>query len=497
MSTAVAEDLNRLAWRGMRHLALRHIFTLSVSVAGSVILARVLSPADFGTYAIVTFVVNAFMIFGDLGLNSSFIQKPAAPSDKQLQTSFTIQLCTVTSVFLLVWVLAPRIIALYPNMDGRTVWLARCFSLSLYLPVFRSMSMVQLERGLNYLPVAWAEAIGIFLYQTIATVFALRGWGVWAFVLATLLSGIAGAVIVYRSAPTPIRLRFDWTEMRGILRYGMSFQAAGVVDTINNWATPAVAGILVGPSAVGFLSLAAANARRPLLLMEAVMRVSFPHFSRLHSDLKKFHETVSDYLTGFIWIMFLWAGLLWTSGGPIIALIYSAKWAPAVESLALFAAALPLDIIIWTMTLSYGAANRNWTGFRILTLRTVLNLALAFVLVRRTGFAGIAWAYLVSDAISAALLLLRFSPGFLVGVVRRGWWLLPCVASGWVFGRLLSQTFIGMGERSLIGQIVGGALPFSMVYLVSSLVFAPPRYRDWLLDWVRGMRLRNGAPAEG
>jgi PST family polysaccharide transporter len=480
----------------MRHLFFRHLFTLAISVAGSAVLARVLSPDDFGTYSIAAFAVNAFMLFGDLGLNSSFIQKRAAPSGRQLQASFTIQFCLVSIVVLLAWVAAPRIIAFYPNISPGTIWLARSFSLTLYIPVFRSMSMVQLERSLKYKPVAWAETIGIFLYQGVAAIGAVSGFGVWSFVLATLLSGIAGALIVYRAAPCSIRLCFDWAEMRGILRYGISFQAAGLVETVHNWATPVVAGILNGPSAVAFLNLAASNARRPLLMMEAVMRVSFPHFSRLQSDLHKFKDTISDYLAGFLWMMFLWAGFLWTSGAPIIALIYSTKWLPAVHSLMVFAAAVPLDMIIWTMTLSYGAANRNWTGFRILTLRTILNLALAALLVRPFGFAGIAWAYLVSDAVSAGLLLLCFAPGFLSSVARRGWWLSPCLASAYVCGRLSTQILTG-SQGAAPHQIIAGSVPYLLVYLLTSLMFAPARYRDRFLHWMRGKFLRSRAPVEG
>src|SRR5207302_7622222 len=84
------ETVHVLARRGMRHLFVRQIFTTAVTMAGGVVLARVLSSAEFGTYSIATFIVNIFMIFGDLGLGPSFIQSKTAPSHKDLQTSFTL-----------------------------------------------------------------------------------------------------------------------------------------------------------------------------------------------------------------------------------------------------------------------------------------------------------------------------------------------------------------------------------------------------------------------
>src|SRR5438132_9017985 len=105
--TVVRKDmLSVLARRGMRDMFVRQIFATAVSFGGSVILARVLNPSEFGTYAIATFIVHIFMVLGDLGLGASFIQASKSPSDKFFQISFTIQLAMVTTVVAVTWVVA-------------------------------------------------------------------------------------------------------------------------------------------------------------------------------------------------------------------------------------------------------------------------------------------------------------------------------------------------------------------------------------------------------
>src|SRR6185295_14536087 len=141
------------------------------------------------------------------------------------------------------------------------------------------------------------------------------------------------------------------------------------------------------------------------LLAESVMRVSFPHFSRLQKEPEKLQATTNDYLLGFLWFMVLWTGFLWTSAAPLVAFVYSPKWLPAVPALVVFALALPLDMIIWTMGMSYRATNQNFAALKIFGMRTALNLALAIILVPRIGFVGIAWAYVVSDVACVILLL--------------------------------------------------------------------------------------------
>jgi O-antigen/teichoic acid export membrane protein len=358
-------------------------------------------------------------------------------------------------------------------------------SFLLYLPVLRSASTVQLERGLHYRPIAWSEGIGISLYQIIAVICALKGLGVWSFVFATMVSGLVSLIIVYRSAPWSVGLCFDWAEIRRVSRQGISFQSAALLDVISQWAIPAIAGILAGPAAVGYLGLALANAKRPLLLAESVMRVSFPHFSRLQEEIDKLHEAINDYLVGLLWVMFAWAGLLWTSSSPLVTLIYSAKWLPAVPALVIFAVALPMDIIIWTVGLSYRAMNRNWSAVKIFGARTTVNLALSALLVQRIGFLGIPLAYVAANTLCAILLLHNFAPGFFGRMIRSAGWLVPSAVSACLCGRLVSELVARGGGAMAIERLIAGALPFSAVYVLCSFVLAPAVYRAKFLSLVR------------
>jgi PST family polysaccharide transporter len=490
------ETLNILVNHGMRDLFVRQIFTTAATMAGGVVLARVLDPAEFGTYAIATFIVNIFMIFGDLGLGPAFIQSAAAPTDRDLQISFTIQFCLATTVILLTWGLAPWIIGVYPALGPNGLRLARVISLLLYIPCFRSISMVQLERVLNFRPIAWSEGVGISLYQVVAVIGALAGLGVWSFVLATFAAGIFACTFTYCAAPWPVRLRFDSTEMRRILKQGISFQSTSIVDVLSQWATPAIVGTLVGPTAVGYIGMALANARRPLLLAESVMRVTFPHFSRLQEDSEKLHDTINDYLIALLWIMVLWTGFLWSSSTPLVTIVYSPKWLPAVPALIVFALALPVDIIIWTLGLSYRATNQNWRALKAFGVRTAVNLTLASLFVPRFGFVGIPCAYLIANFACAGLLFRGFAKGLFTRIVWTGWWLIPSVLFGYFCSRVSAQAFVPAGSTGAIPVLLVSSFSYISAYLIASSVLAPKEYRDRIFHWARGVVLarRQGGP---
>jgi PST family polysaccharide transporter len=306
---------------------------------------------------------------------------------------------------------------------------------------------------------------------------------VWSFVLATLISGIVALIIVFRSAPWSIGLCFDWGEIRQVLRQGISFQSAVLLDVFSQWAIPAIAGTLAGPTAVGYLGLALANAKRPLLLSESVMRVSFPHFSRLQANLGRLHDTINDYLVGLLWVMFAWAGALWTLGSPLVTFVYSAKWLPAVPAMVIFAIALPMDAVSWTVGLSYRAMNRNWTAVKIFGARTTLNLGVSTLLVARIGFLGIPIAYVTANAVCAILLLHNFAPKFLTRMVRSAAWLVPCTLAACLSGRLISEALTNASTIA-IERLIAGALPFCAMYLVCSFAVAPAAYRAKFLNVV-------------
>jgi len=485
MSVLANNAFSVLARRGMRDMLVRQIFATAISFGGSVILARVLNPSDFGTYAIATFVVNVFMVLGDLGLGASFIQNSKSPDDKYFQISFTIQMALITTVVLVTWFLAPWIIGFYSSISRTTMWLIRAMSFLLYLPVLRSASTIQLERTLRYRPIAWSEGVGMSLYQVVAVIGALKGLGVWSFVFATLLSGLTSLIIVYRSAPWRVGFCFDWSEIKPVLRKSISFQSAVLLDVISQWAIPAIAGTLAGPSAVGYLGLALANARRPLLVAESVMRVSFPLFSRLQENVATLQQTISNYLVILLWVMFGWTGLMWGIASPLVMFVYSAKWLPAVPALLIFAVALPMDITIWTVGLSYRALNRNWCAVKIFSVRTATNLGLSALLVPHVGFVGSAAAYVIANTICSILLLYNFAPGFFSRIMRNSAWVLPCAVLASLCGRLCSEFGSRGGSGLAVQGLVAGAVPFAITYLLCSFALAPIAYRAEFLSFVR------------
>src|SRR5207237_9196622 len=98
-----------LAIRGAGAMLFRQGALTMLTVAGNVVLARILSPADFGLYAVVGAVVNFFNMVGDVGLGAALIQQADEPSEGQLRSVFTVQQMVACLVGLVVVAVSPLI----------------------------------------------------------------------------------------------------------------------------------------------------------------------------------------------------------------------------------------------------------------------------------------------------------------------------------------------------------------------------------------------------
>jgi PST family polysaccharide transporter len=369
-----------------------------------------LRPSEFGLYAIATFIVEILGLFGNFGLAPSFIQRRREPTDDDLAVGFTLQQIVATVLVGVIVVIAPWVMALFPGAPDGSSWLIRALAFSLYLTSWRSISALQLERRLRYDRLAWIEVIEALSFQATAVTLAALGHGVWSFGVAALVRGVLGTVLVYLAAPWPVRLKLDRRVTREILGFGVPFQLQILANQAGNWVTPLFVGTVVGTQGVGFLTWASSNARKPLLLVDNVMRVAFPHFSRIQDDREEVERLLVRYLTYLLLPAGAWFAVLLVAGHSLVIAIYSEKWSPAVFALILFALALFVDVIQWVFAVTLNSLGLVKSSTRILLVRNALSIAISIPLVLAVGFNGVPVAYLAAGVI--------IGPWFLVALGR-------------------------------------------------------------------------------
>lgn len=414
----------------------RQVLLQTLTFGGGIVLARVLEPAQFGLYVIASFLVSAFALFGDFGLAPSLIQRKEELTELDLHVGFTLQQIVTSVIVVLLLALAPWLAHLYPKAPPETVWLVRALAFNLYLTSWRTMSALQLERHLNFDRLARIEVLEVLIYQGTAVGLVLTEHGVWSYVYAMLASGLLGNLLVYGASPWRIRFAYDKSIARQILHFGIPFQLQSISNSVGGWVTPLLVGSLIGPQAVGYLSWASSNGKKPLILTDIVMRVAYPHFSRIQDDRAEVERILTRYLAGLLLLAGFWFVLLLVAGSSIVEVLYTKKWLPGVAALIIYAAALVFDMVSWVLGVTLnGLGQVNFTT-RVVLCRTIASTALAIPLVLLKGFIGVPIAYLIGSALTIPWLFLGFGKGAFTRIIAQVVWItIPVLGSmgmGWI-----------------------------------------------------------------
>ncbi len=456
-----------------------------LTFAGGIVLARTLVPAEFGLFAIATFVVGMIATLGSFGLVPSLIQRRVEVSSRELQTGFTIQLLLAGLGVVLLWFGAPWLASWFPKAGPAVVWLIRALALDLVLSLWRSMSALQLERRMDFRPLAWIETAEALAYLGASVGLALAGFGSWSLVWAVVARGVIGATLVYFVAPWPVRLRLDGAIAKELLRYGLPFQFQALVNQASSWVSLTFVAVVIGPQAVGYLGWASSNGRKPHLIVDNAMRVAFPHFSRIQDDRVAVESAVSQYLSFLLLPAAYWFVLLLVAGPALVAWVYTTRWLPAVPALILFAASLGIDTLTWVLSIALNSTGRVNPATAITGVRTLLLIGLTICFVRWFGYLGVPSALLVVQVCVLPLLGKAFGWAALGRCLAAvAWLVVPTTAAA-----LLGAAAVHLGHG--LGVAVQALLSSSVVtlaYAGIALASAPRPIRVQLLRQLRRLR---------
>lgn len=474
---------------GIKQKALRGIFTLTfrrlalkvIDTVGIIYLARLLSQDTFGTFGIISFVVFTFLsFFSDVGLGAALIQKEKV-TDRDLQTTFTVQQLLVTLLLVIGFLASPAIAAFY-HLGAEGMWLIRILSLSLFITSFKTIPSILLERDLRFELLVIPEIVETVSYNVVAVWMAMHGYGVWSLVIAVVTRTVLGAIILNFLKRWPLGWHLDRQAIRELLHFGVPYQLNSVLALLKDNITPTVIAYWYGPAAVGFVNIAQNIASRPMEISTIVSRITFPTYSRIQGDtarLKRWIEK-SIHLMSVVYFPAI-IGLLVTAR-PILEYLYadkSDKWLPALSTLLWFLLAAVPVVITTTYTNALYALGRPKVVLALMGLYTAMTWGIGLPLIRWVGYQGIAITVTLITYTTFPLVLRELNKVVPVATLANTW--RPLVASlGMGIVVYLGEQFFVHNLLSLGGIILLGIFAYTIcLYLVDWRFLKPEVQKVW------------------
>lgn len=332
--------------KGVGWSAIDNVAGYVVTFVVGIILARLLSPEDYGLLGLISIFTAICNCFIYSGLGSALIRKKEI-TDNDYNTVFIFNL-VMSIVFYGVMYLAAPIIA---DFFGRQelVALTRVSSLGLIIGALSFTQRTKLTKKIDFKSQAKITVFAAIVRSIVGITTAFFGWGVWALVAQELASGITTTILLCfynRWLPT---LHFSIISFKELFGYGSKMLASGLIDTIWNQLYQIVIGKFYAPSTLGqytratmFSNILSSNTTG------VIQRVSFPVLSQIQDDPERLKDGYRRIIRSTMFITFCATLILAAVAKPMIFVLIGEKWLQAAYFLQIvcFSSILyPLHVI--------------------------------------------------------------------------------------------------------------------------------------------------------
>lgn len=370
------------------------VLTRLLGVVTTVSLARLLSPADYGIFAVIAIADGLLNVLTETSLATALVQVKGDTED-MLDTAFTAQLVRGVVVFALMWLVAPFWCGSFGVPEATSA--LRALTVAQLVQGATSIRVVLLIRDMRfdklfflYLGQALANAVTV-----ITAAIVLRN--VWAFVLAPIAENVARVIISYAIAPYRPRLSFDRAKAREMFRYTRWLMGYSVVDLALETGGHGVVGKLLGKADLGLYRMGYQLASEGARAMSTIVsRVAFPLFANVQSDPARIRRGFQAVFGSAVLVLLPLTASFFTFGDLAIPVILGPQWAQAVMPTAVLGIACCARGILETTTTLFRGLGHTKTEFQIKVVQLVLLVASIALLAGRYGAIGVASAVALS-----------------------------------------------------------------------------------------------------
>lgn len=391
----MSNSLTSATVHGLKWTYLSTGVNVVLQIGITAILARLLTPSDFGLVAMAGLFLRFGQYFAQMGAGQAVVQKSEL-SPRDVRTAFTSALLIGVAFCGLFVALAPLAGALFPHTPS-VVNVARVMSLSFVIGGLTASTQGLLQRRFAFRAIALTEIASFVVgYALVGLALAFSGFGAWSLVSASLAQGALAAGAYTLLCRHDVGLGLNARSFRAIYSFGWRVSLIGFGEFIASNLDTLWTGHYLGSRATGLYTRATNLATVPLnLLNVSLSRVLLPGFSRIQFERERLKSVYLATITvvGAMVMPIAW-GLAGASHELVVTLLGN-QWLAAVPVLAVLSLAAPLSLLthFGAMICEATAALNVKIG---ITLGGIGWLAALLAGLARFGIVGIASAFAIS-----------------------------------------------------------------------------------------------------
>lgn len=308
-------------------------------IAG-VILARLLSPTEFGLIGMIMifFALSTSLI--DSGFGDALVRKKDC-NDDDYNTVFYFNLAIGILLFLILFFAAPLIADFFS--EPQLINIIRVLSFTTIITSLGIVQSADLLKKIDFKTRTKISLISNVSSSIIAIILAYIGFGVWSLVVKQFLTNLIGTSTLWFYNKWLPKLKFNINAFKQLFSFGSKMLVSGLLNTVFNNIYYVIIGKYFSPQTLGYYTRAVSFANLPSLSIDSVIqRVTYPVLIRLNDDNKRLKAALKMLVKNTMLITFVFMIGLAAIAKPLVLTLIGEKWIPTIPLLQLLSFSLVL-----------------------------------------------------------------------------------------------------------------------------------------------------------
>lgn len=300
----------------------------------SIILARMLSPDEYGTIALVTVFITILNVFVNSGFPNALIQKKDA-DDLDFSTVFYFNVFSCTLMYVILYFCAPYVANFYDNEILTN--LIRILGLKLIISGLLAVQNSYISKKMQFKKFFYSTLSATIISGIVGVVMVYTGCGVWSLVGQALSLVLISMIVLWFTSDFRPKLMFSFERLKGLFSYGWKLLVSNLLETVYSNLRSLIIGKEYSESNLAYYNKG--NQFPNLItynLEDSIDNVLFSAMARAQDNIAQLKSMTrkSIKITGYI----VWPCMigLFVCGTPLIELVLTEKWLPCVPYLRLF-----------------------------------------------------------------------------------------------------------------------------------------------------------------
>lgn len=293
------------AVKAMGHLGLGSVIGKLFSLGTTLIMARILSPADYGLMAIAMIIIGFIGFFNEVGIGAAIVQKSAL-TDQEVNGCFVIAIAISFLLFITTVACSPFIAHFYGNPKLEKI--ISVLALAFILGAISTVPMALLRRNMEFKAISNINVLSILMQSITSLALAHLNHGVWSLVYGFLIGSAVNCVGFFSLStwrPRSLEGVYGIREASALVMYGLHITSTRIFWYLYTNADKAIVGKLLGSKALGIYDMAFSLATLPSAQVTTlVVNVAAPLFSRVQENVSELTQVLLKLTRGLAYVTY-------------------------------------------------------------------------------------------------------------------------------------------------------------------------------------------------